>query len=126
MADDRMASKRFFDELVKLLRDIRNDAAQRDDKVTYGNADRADALLRTFVEASRIENEALPEESDSEQTAYHVKTVVELAGPAMVKARAVLREQEKWYDEHSLNTRGAINALDETLEKWLWPPDPLP
>jgi hypothetical protein len=119
VADEKMVSQTKFDELVKLLRDIRNDAAQKDDKVTYGNADKADAVLRAFVELSRIENDPHPEAAD------HVKTVVELAGPAMVKARAVLREHERWYEEHLVNNRGAINALDETLEKWLWPPDPL-
>jgi hypothetical protein len=102
VADEKILSQRLFDQLVELLRNIRDSAAQRGDTATYGHADRADALLRSFVEASRIGNET-PEEPNAENEA-HVRTVVELAGPAMEKARAVLREHENWYIEHSLNT----------------------
>lgn len=55
VADEKILSQRFFDQLVELLRKIRNSAAQRGDTITYADADKSDALLRNFVEASRIE-----------------------------------------------------------------------
>jgi hypothetical protein len=65
VADEKTLSQRLFDQLVELLRNIRDRAAQRGDTVTYGDADSADALLRNFVETSRIENET-PQGPDDE------------------------------------------------------------
>jgi hypothetical protein len=106
VADEKTVSQQLFDDLIKMLGKIRDAANQRGDTVTYGDADNANVLLYRFVDASRIENRPLW--SLQGRQWRKPETLCESKNSAMTNIYSI---------------PGSNNTLDETLARWLWPPD---
>jgi hypothetical protein len=101
-----VAGKEIFDNLSKLLRDIRFKAYEKDDRDISNAVDRAEALLGDFAAAV------------GEEVGRLTNILIMYRELALKKADAALRGYQKANLELESITMDAIAGIEVALEKW--------